>query len=170
MTYSAYGTHANYPLPGAHHYALPFNLLADHASAGSLWDPSLNAAVYALDFASFHLPPPAPPPTPPPSAEAVPDPYILHPATLNPNAPTSWFHFDGFWGDRQLPITDHRQFGFAGIKGLWAWGDGPSGPRWKDLGRRNVCLDPMEAAGGEPGMCKLHRDLKEWQGGRKLPI
>lgn len=130
-----------------------------------LWDPALNADVYSLNLTSSPLPPPNPwyPATPTTRANsaAQPDSYKFQPALHNPTAPIGWFHFDGFWGDRQLPVSDPRQYG---IGGLWHWANGPRGPKWKDLGRRNMCLDKFETYGRMPaeGACKIRMDLSEW--------
>lgn len=167
VTYSAYGTHANYPKAGTHSFMLPFHLLSDYANRGMLWDPVLNTDIYALNFTSSLLPPSNPWYTAPLTSAAQPDSYKLQPALQNPTAPIGWFHFDGYWGDKQLPISDPRQYG---VGGLWSWANGPRGPRWKDLGRRNMCLDKYETYGRMPaeGACKIRMDLKEWEGKGKL--
>lgn len=139
---------------------LPFGLLSDYANAGMLWDPALNANVYALNFSSTPLPPHVAWWPSDPAEEAV---MQLHPALQNPTAPVGWFRYNGFWGDKQLPVGDPRQFG---IGGLWSWANGPRGPRWKDLWRRNVCLDKREIFGMMPGSCKIRSDLKDWEGHR----
>ncbi|RPB29622.1 hypothetical protein L211DRAFT_775914 [Terfezia boudieri ATCC MYA-4762] len=147
VTYSANGTHANYPKAGTHSFLLPFHFLSDYTNRGMLWDPVLNTDIYTLNFTSSPLPPSNP---------------WYAPALQNPTAPIGWFHFDGFWGDRQLPVSDPRQYGAGG---LWHWVNGPRGPRWKDLGRRNMCLDKFETYGRMPaeGACNIRMNLSEWE-------
>ncbi|KAF8464416.1 hypothetical protein BDZ91DRAFT_795647 [Kalaharituber pfeilii] len=55
-------------------------------------------------------------------------------------------HFDGHWGNKQLPVGDQRQYGVWRAVGV---GDGPSGPKWKELQRAGLCSDgEMEVKDG----------------------
>ena len=112
VVYSARGSHAMYARPGSHPYILPFNLLLDSTSRGPLWDPTLNLHAYTYDF------------------------QTLRAATRNPRGPTGWFDFAGRWGDKYYPLSDKRQWRFAG---QYHYLNGPYGPRVKHLGREKVC-------------------------------
>lgn len=103
-----------YSSPGIHAYILPFGLLHDETDRGPLWDPARNTLAYTYDHKED----------------------ILLASTSNPEAPTSWFYFAGKWGDKLYPLTDDRQYTFAG---QYHYVDGPLGPRFKNLGRKNVC-------------------------------
>ncbi|KAK2762791.1 Vacuolar protein sorting-associated protein 62 [Arachnomyces sp. PD_36] len=114
VVYSATGSHAMYSSPGIHDYILPFGLLHDETDRGPLWDPSLNNLAYTYDYKDD----------------------LLLASTSNPQAPTSWFYFAGKWGDKLYPLSDNRQYAFAG---QYHYVNGPLGPRFKNLGRKNVC-------------------------------
>ncbi|KAK0619625.1 hypothetical protein B0T14DRAFT_537342 [Immersiella caudata] len=107
VIYSAVGSHAMYALGGLHPYVLPFKLLADVTDKGPLWDPALNH--YA---------------------------FCLTPAASNPDLPTSWFHFEGYWGDDIYPLSDERQWR---LFSEYHYTTGPLGPKFKNLDRRKVC-------------------------------
>lgn len=68
--------------------------------------------------------------------EAVVEPVSLVPASSNPDAPTSWFHFEGPWGDELYGLGDERQWR---LFGQYHYVSGPMGPKFKRLGRQNVC-------------------------------
>ncbi|KAJ9623970.1 Vacuolar protein sorting-associated protein 62 [Taxawa tesnikishii (nom. ined.)] len=114
VTYSATGTHAMYATPGLHPYVLPWGLLHDQTDRGPLWDPLLNAHSYTYNHTEG----------------------ILRSSLLTPRAPTSWFYYRGHWGDKFYPLSDPRQYRFAG---QYHYVSGPSGPRYKNLGRKDVC-------------------------------
>ncbi|KAL3496987.1 hypothetical protein BJX62DRAFT_231615 [Aspergillus germanicus] len=120
VIYSATGTHAMYATPGVHSYILPWGLLHDQTDRGPLWDPLLNSQTYTYDHVND----------------------TLRASTLNPNAPTEWFYFNGHWGDKFYPLGDHRQYRFAG---QYHYVNGPLGPRFKHLDRHKVCQSPDEA-------------------------
>lgn len=63
-------------------------------------------------------------------------PASLIPASSNPGAPTSWFHFEGPWGDELYSLGDERQWR---LFGQYHYVSGPMGPKFKRLGRRTVC-------------------------------
>lgn len=63
-------------------------------------------------------------------------PTSLVPASSNPGAPTSWFHFDGPWGDEIYSLGDERQWR---LFGQYHYVTGPMGPKFKRLGRETVC-------------------------------
>jgi hypothetical protein len=114
VVYSAVGTHAMYATPGIHPYILPYGILHDQTDRGPLWDPTLNLHSYTWDL----------------------DEKKLRASTRNPKLPTNWFHFAGHWGDKYYPLSDPRQYRFAG---QYHYVNGPTGPRFKNLGRRQVC-------------------------------
>lgn len=64
--------------------------------------------------------------------------HTLIPTTENPDAPTSWFYYNGRWGDKEYAPSDRRQY-HAPIVGEKKFVDGPHGPRYKGLGRLDVC-------------------------------
>lgn len=68
--------------------------------------------------------------------EVVLVPSSLTPAASNPHAPTSWFHFDGPWGDEIYSLGDERQWR---LFGQYHYVTGPMGPKFKRLGRDTVC-------------------------------
>ncbi|KAI9167746.1 Vacuolar protein sorting-associated protein [Paramyrothecium foliicola] len=133
VIYSAVGSHAMYALPGTHPYILPFRLLKDETDKGPLWDPALNNYAYHYDYTLE---------TPKEDDELGADgPDSHHPESLvaaasNPNAPTSWFHFGGRWGDRLYSLADMRQWRFFG---QYHYVNGPRGPKFKRLGRSKIC-------------------------------
>lgn len=164
VIYSAVGSHAMYAFPGPHPYVLPFQMLKDDTDRGPLWDPSLNNYAYFYDYKESPPPPeedegsPADEVTP---EEARPYPFnttvlathanrssrlnkrgepiaptSLVPASSNPKAPTSWFHFDGPWGDEIYSLGDARQWR---LFGQYHYVTGPMGPKFKRLGRETVC-------------------------------
>lgn len=128
VIYSAVGSHAMYANSGLHPYVLPFKILKDVTDKGPLWDPALNQYAYWYDYEVDHE-----------EEEKVPrgeERTSLQPAASNPNAPTSWFHFDGYWGDDVYPLSDNRQWR---LFGEYHYTTGPLGPKWKFLERRKVC-------------------------------
>ncbi|PFH58742.1 hypothetical protein XA68_13302 [Ophiocordyceps unilateralis] len=90
VVYSALGSHAMYALAGDHPYVLPLGLLKDVTDKGPRWDPAKNMLAYHYDYVR-------------------PD-DGLAPAAANPDAPTSWFHFRGRWGDAVYALADARQW------------------------------------------------------------
>jgi hypothetical protein len=103
-----------YATPGIHRYVLPLGLLHDETDRGPLWDPKLNSYTFTYNYTSD----------------------VLRAAHLTPSAPTQWFYFAGHWGDKIYPMSDPRQYEFAG---QYHYVSGPLGPRFKRLGRRSVC-------------------------------
>lgn len=129
VIYSAVGSHAMYALPGTHPYILPFHLLKDETDKGPLWDPALNNYAYHYDYTLES-------PKEDDELGALRKPESLIPAASNPNAPTSWFHFEGRWGDRVYALADIRQWRFFG---QYHYVSGPRGPKFKRLGRSKIC-------------------------------
>lgn len=64
--------------------------------------------------------------------------HTLTPTTANPDAATSWFYYNGRWGDKEYLSSDTRQY-HAPIVGEKKFVDGPHGPRYKGLGRLDIC-------------------------------
>ncbi|KAL7772737.1 hypothetical protein CFE70_002699 [Pyrenophora teres f. teres 0-1] len=112
--FSATGTHAMYATAGLHPYVLPGGILHDVTDRGPLWDPVMNMYSYKYDYQDDKL----------------------VPSNLNPVAPVSWFYFAGHWGDKFYPLSDPRQYRFLG---QYHYVNGPLGPRFKNLGRQEIC-------------------------------
>ncbi|KAK3326694.1 hypothetical protein B0H66DRAFT_471452 [Apodospora peruviana] len=128
VIYSAVGSHAMYASPGMHPYVLPFKMLKDITDKGPLWDPALNNYAFWYDYEVDR-------------DEAARDPPPLErtslvPAAKNPDLPTSWFHFEGYWGDDTYPLSDQRQWR---LFGEYHYTTGPLGPKFKNLERKHVC-------------------------------
>ncbi|TKA67792.1 hypothetical protein B0A49_08119 [Cryomyces minteri] len=128
VIYSATGTHAMYAVPGSHPYVLPWGLLHDETDRGPLWDPLLNSHSYTYDHVND----------------------TLRASNHTPLAPTNWFYFNGHWGDKSYPLSDSRQYRFAG---QYHYVNGPLGPRFKNLGRKRVCQGNEQCV------------IKHWLGG-----
>jgi hypothetical protein len=103
-----------YATAGIHEYILPLGLLHDVTDPGPLWDPLLNSHMYTYDTSTD----------------------TLRSSNMTPQAPTQWFYFNGHWGDKIYPLSDQRQYTFAG---QYHYVNGPLGPRFKNLNRKNVC-------------------------------
>ncbi|KAG6008684.1 hypothetical protein E4U21_004039 [Claviceps maximensis] len=148
VIYSAVGSHAMYATPGEHPYVLPFKMLKDVSDKGPLWDPALNNYAYHYNYKlenNTKLDEEADAAAAGAGADASPlfvsaspekKPPSLVPAAKNPDAPTSWFHYDGYWGDRLYTLADMRQWR---LFGQYHYVTGPSGPKFKQLGRSSVC-------------------------------
>jgi len=121
VIYSAVGSHAMYAMPGDHPYVLPFNMLRDQTDRGPLWDPSKNFRSYWYDYLADG------------------DSEGLEPTEENSDAPVSWFHYRGQWGDKLYGLNDERQWR---LFGQYHYVTGPQGPKFKSLGRRKVCQKP----------------------------
>lgn len=128
VVYSAIGSHAMYATPGLHPYILPFGLLHDQTDRGPLWDPVLN-----LKSFTYHT-----------------QNKTLRSSLLNPEAPVGWLDYAGHWGDKYYPLSDSRQYRFAG---QYHYVNGPTGPKFKRLGRQQVCQSQ--------GPC----NVRHWLGG-----
>ena len=74
-------------------------------------------------------------------------------SNMNPSAPESWFYFAGHWGDKFYPLSDPRQYRFLG---QYHYVNGPLGPRFKNLGRQEICQGNGECV------------LKKWIGDRSM--
>ncbi len=125
VIYSAVGSHAMYATPGNHAYVLPFGVLKDETDKGPLWDPSLNTYAYFYDYEQDSK-----------EEAAGGERTSLTPAASNPKAPTSWFHFTGWWGDDVYELRDERQWR---LFGQYHYAQGPLGPKFKRLDRHKVC-------------------------------
>jgi hypothetical protein len=125
-----------YATAGVHPYVLPGGILHDVTDRGPLWDPVLNMYSYKYDYRSDRL----------------------VASNLNPRAPTSWFYFAGHWGDKFYPLSDPRQYRFLG---QYHYVNGPLGPRFKNLGRQEICQGGNECVlKGRPG--DKSRITKRW--------
>ncbi|KAJ4349060.1 Vacuolar protein sorting-associated protein 62 [Ascochyta clinopodiicola] len=112
--FSATGTHAMYATAGVHPYVLPGGILHDVTDRGPLWDPTMNMYSYTYDYQRDHL----------------------ATSNLTPEAPIGFFYFAGHWGDKFYPLSDPRQYRFLG---QYHYVNGPLGPRFKNLGRQQIC-------------------------------
>ncbi|KIY03808.1 uncharacterized protein Z520_00499 [Fonsecaea multimorphosa CBS 102226] len=121
IVYSANGTHANYAIPGPHPLnitglnlgtGLPIPPVTDQTSRGIFWDPLDNAFFYQFDNSTQQF------------------------TAYNGIDPTGWLNFNGIWGDLQLPINTPGQ---VDLLGQIKYVSGPTGPKFKGLGRVNVC-------------------------------
>ncbi|KAH3946499.1 hypothetical protein HBI81_027610 [Parastagonospora nodorum] len=128
--FSATGTHAMYATAGVHPYVLPGGILHDVTDRGPLWDPAQNMYSFTYDYRTDKL----------------------LSSNLTPTAPTSWFYFAGHWGDKFYPLSDPRQYRFVG---QYHYVNGPLGPRFKNLGRQEICQGNGECV------------LKKWIGDRR---
>lgn len=130
VVYSAIGSHAMYGTPGLHPYILPGGILHDETDRGPLWDPVQNFQSYTYD----------------------PHTRRARASVLNPLSPTEWLDYNGHWGDKYYPLSDPRQYRFAG---QYHYVNGPTGPKFKNLGRRQVCQGI--------GKC----EVRHWLGGTR---
>jgi hypothetical protein len=73
-------------------------------------------------------------------------------SNLTPDAPVGWFYFAGHWGDKFYPLSDARQYRFVG---QYHYVNGPLGPRFKNLGRQEICQGSGECV------------LKKWLGEKR---
>ena len=128
--FSATGTHAMYASAGVHPYVLPGGILHDVTDRGPLWDPTLNMYSYTYDYRYDDL----------------------KSSNLSPDAPIGYFYFQGHWGDKFYPLNDPRQYRFLG---QYHYVNGPLGPRFKNLGRKEICQGNGECV------------LKRWIGDKK---
>ncbi|RKF59100.1 Vacuolar protein sorting-associated protein 62 [Erysiphe neolycopersici] len=159
ILYSAVGTHAMYATPGRHSYILPFGLLADVTDKGPLWDPAHNYLAYHYNTSITHDVDARHVPNDTSSSTTIKSKSIhnlddstssFHPAACNPSAPLGWWRYDGRWGDKFYELNDWRQWRFVG---QYHYVNGPFGPRFKNLGRENVCQSGSE--------CRIVKDLSE---------
>ncbi|XPS69049.1 hypothetical protein M3J09_001330 [Ascochyta lentis] len=166
LLYIANGTHAIYPQQGATDHTLPNHnssvplLLVDHCAEGDVYDPLTSSYLYQYTPHSPSLSSTTP-------AHSPATFHPLHPTTLSPG----WLAFKGRWGDQQYPATDQRQKG--GLLGFRRFGDGPTGPAFKELGRAEVW--PASVARGQRVRMRVRgrgvrgwgERLRGWFGGEK---
>jgi len=67
-----------------------------------------------------------------------------HIADNSSRDPVDWLAFTGHWGDKQYPDNDPNQSCFLGIDALCKYTNGPTGPAFKQLQRKNVCPDGQD--------------------------
>lgn len=143
VIYSAVGSHAMYAVPGPHPYVLPFHMLKDETDKGPLWDPAKNNLAYFYDYVAGREEGGRVMAEDGDEAEEIEVLSVqaaqlasLVPAASNPDAPTSWFHYDGTWGDEVYELADKRQWR---LFGQYHYLTGPQGPKFKNLERQKVC-------------------------------
>ncbi|KAK2624594.1 hypothetical protein QTJ16_005787 [Diplocarpon rosae] len=117
VSFSARGSHANYPVAGNldfHHThgLIPAHIIHDRTQQGKLWDPTLAAYYYTFE----------------------PQEKLFAPAVKE--TPVNWLYFEGRWGDDQFPRGREGQEEFHGYV---KWLPGPKGPLDKHLDRVDVC-------------------------------
>lgn len=98
----------------------------DHCDAGQLWDPVLSAYFYHLEPKSFTLTRLSPRGSDKP---------------IDSNL-TSFFYYDGIWGDAQYP-EDHPRQKTVPYFGLKRYVSGPQGPAVKQLVRKGLFPDRL---------------------------
>ncbi|OAP63031.1 hypothetical protein AYL99_02258 [Fonsecaea erecta] len=127
IVYSANGTHANYATPGPHPLnitglnlgtGLPISPVTDETDPGILWDPLANAFFYSFDNTTQKF------------------------AAYNDIDSTGWLNFNGIWGDLQLPLNASGQ---VDLLGQIKYVSGPTGPKFKGLGRVDVCNTDVDS-------------------------
>ncbi|KAM3519925.1 hypothetical protein MY4038_009625 [Beauveria bassiana] len=118
--YSALGSHASYPASGEQTHD---SVLFDYCDSGMLWDPVLSAYLFHLDPDSFRL------------TRLSPSKSNLATSNL-----TSFFYFDGIWGDHEYAQDDPRQHKVPWV-GLKRFVAGPQGPAYKGLVRKGLFPD-----------------------------
>ena len=126
LSYSAFGTHANYVSEGTHSHAipnwnLPVGVLMDKCDRGTLWDPTLAAYIYKFRY----------------DASAAHTPGHGSFTAYDKSHPVGWVRFMGHWGDDRLPANDPRQKGHN-IGKNWKYEGGPTGPYDKELERKDI--------------------------------
>ncbi|KAH6697097.1 vacuolar protein sorting-associated protein [Plectosphaerella plurivora] len=142
VIYSAVGSHAMYAQPGLHPYVLPFKILKDVTDRGPLWDPAKNAYSYWYDYMrdieeGLDLDIDGDDRIEALDTHKNANTASLVPTTENPNAPTSWFHYAGPWGDQVYSLADLRQWR---LFAQYHYVTGPLGPKFKHLGRAKMCV------------------------------
>jgi hypothetical protein len=128
-----------YAVPGTHPYVLPGGILHDETDRGPLWDPLLNLYSYTYDYQGD----------------------VLRSSNLSPQAPVEWFYFAGHWGDKFYPLNDPRQYRFVG---QYHYVNGPLGPRFKNLGRQEICQGNEDCLLKDGLPPSRTRRLKRWTG------
>ncbi|OBR07676.1 Vacuolar protein sorting-associated protein [Colletotrichum higginsianum IMI 349063] len=140
VIYSAVGSHAMYAQAGDHPYVLPFSMLKDVTDKGPLWDPAKNAYSYWYDYVQDmdeDLDLDLDDKVDVASGHRKDDPASLVPTAENPDAPTSWFHYAGPWGDKLYSLADMRQWR---LFAQYHYVSGPLGPKFKRLDREKLCI------------------------------
>ncbi|TEA18690.1 putative vacuolar protein sorting-associated protein TDA6 [Colletotrichum sidae] len=154
VIYSAVGSHAMYAQAGDHPYVLPFNMLKDVTDKGPLWDPAKNAYTYWYDYTQDldeDLDDDLDDEVDIASGHRKEHPTSLVPTAENPDAPTSWFHYAGPWGDRLYSLADIRQWR---LFAQYHYVSGPLGPKFKRLDREKLCVS---------NRCRILNNLKPGQ-------
>ncbi|QDS76337.1 hypothetical protein FKW77_002752 [Venturia effusa] len=128
VVYSAYGSHANYATNGTFVHD---DVLLDYCNAGLRWDPVQSAYFYRLNQETF-------------TVQRL---FTNDEVESRTGNLTSWFYYEGKWGDAQYPDSDPRQRKVPHF-GLPRFVSGPTGPRAKQLIRRGLYPD--------------HRHKKTW--------
>ena len=105
----------DHTIPGLN---LPAGFLEDKCDQGTLWDPTLSAYYYEFDVSTAKF------------------------TAYDPSYPTAWLSYGGHWGDQEYPKSDPRQhFIIPGVDASAKFTSGPNGPLFKQLNRKNVCID-----------------------------
>jgi hypothetical protein len=158
IAFSANGSHALYAIDGVHNRTFPClhtstpGILNDYTDHGKLYDP-----IKASYFYKWSPLPPAPAPVPAPAkaADALnkqtgPLPPTIEVRDVDPaktsdvgsfepydaSHPVDFLYFKGRWGDQKYPNSDKRQKSLLNL--AFKFEGGPTGPAWKDIGRKNV--------------------------------
>lgn len=134
IVYSAYGSHANYATNGSF---IHDSVLVDYCDAGLRWDPIKSAYFYRLDPETFTV-----------------ERLFTQTETKDASNLTSWFYYEGIWGDLQYPKSDPRQRIIPHF-GLRRFESGPTGPRAKQLIRNGLYPNHRHEAGWIEWVVKL---------------
>ncbi|KAF2001306.1 hypothetical protein P154DRAFT_521706 [Amniculicola lignicola CBS 123094] len=117
IAFCANGSHALFATDGTHDHTipnlnLPFKLLlVDECDNGPIYDPLLSSYYYSFSTATNSFTP------------------------YDASTPIAFLNFNGRWGDEQYPDKDKRQTQLAGNR---KYVGGPTGPKDKQLGRKEV--------------------------------
>ena len=104
----------------------------DHTSQGPLWDPTLSAYYYTYSPSQPHN-------SPSPTTHFF-DASSKGPGTfkgVDEDTPVSWLYYMGRWGDDEYGDEVEGQEEFHGFH---KWTEGPDGPLFKGLERKEPCL------------------------------
>jgi hypothetical protein len=102
-------------------------VLIDYCDAGHPWDPVSSAYFLSYDPATETV------------TRLYPQQSTSLSSTLLDNS-TSFFYYDGIWGDAQYPDEDPRQT-IVPYFGMPRYNSGPTGPKWKNLVRKGLMPD-----------------------------
>lgn len=159
LVYSALGSHANYAaegfvISGSPHMMTRLMLyseqvhntvLIDYCDAGKRWDPVLSAYFYRYHHATKKFTTLSSPASPSPPSHNY----------------TSWLYYTGRWGDFRYPDSDPRQLTVPKFNHK-RFVTGPTGPRSKQLIRKNLLPDHRHAVTWKEWAVHIFMMLYPW--------